>query len=246
MLLLNILKSSNRSDQSTNPTVEEGKHLEFEIPKRSGNQAWNIMLAKVIVSAIYGVGLIGMAIPSTRPYFQSLTPFHLLMSLAFLLWFHRGWTKTFGVFVLLTFALGFGSEVLGVHTGFPFGNYRYGPVLGPQWMQVPLTIGVNWLLLVYMTGYLFLGRIRNHLLAAVAGAAMMVAIDVLIEPVAVALDFWSWENGLIPLQNYLGWFVISFLLQVVYRKMDFEKENALSSYILAHLIAFFAILNLIV
>jgi uncharacterized membrane protein len=41
-------------------------------------------------------------------------------------------------------------------------------------------------------------------------ALLMVALDVLIEPVAVALDFWQWENAVIPIQNFVMWFANGF------------------------------------
>ena len=93
---------------------------------------------------------------------------------------------------------------MGVHTGFPFGSYSYGPVLGFQLFEVPLMIGVNWLLLVYMTGNLFRESIANDWLAAALSASVMVLLDIAIEPVAVALDFWTWEGDIIPLSNFIG------------------------------------------
>jgi putative membrane protein len=40
----------------------------------------------------------------------------------------------------------------------------------------------------------------------------MVGVDVFIEPVAMANDFWSWKDDVVPMQNYLGWGILSFLL----------------------------------
>ena len=94
-------------------------------------------LFKWIISVFYLVGIIGMSIPSIRPFFQALTPFHLLLSLGILLLFHADWNKSFMVFSIMAFVIGFGSEVMGVHTGFPFGNYEYGDVLGIKVFEVP-------------------------------------------------------------------------------------------------------------
>lgn len=199
-----------------------------------------------VLSILYIVGIAGMSIPALRPIFQILTPLNLLLSLGVLMLFHADWNKSFVVFILLAFAIGFGSEVLGVHTGFPFGNYTYGPVLGPKLFEVPLMIGVNWLILVYLSGNLLHKRIKNHWLAAIGSAGLMVGIDFLIEPVAVALDFWSWESGIIPLSNYLGWFGTAFIIQLIYRKMKFQKANSISLFLLINIIVFFASLNIII
>ena len=200
---------------------------------------------KLVITVFYAVGIIGMMIPAFRPAFQMLTPFHLLLSLGILFLFHRDWNLGFLIFAAAAFLLGYGSEVMGVHTGFPFGNYSYGPVLGFQLFEVPLMIGVNWLLLVYMTGNLFKERVSNDLLAAALSASLMVLLDVAIEPVAVALDFWTWEGDIIPLSNFIGWFGVAFLIQLIYRKVVFDKSNAISFYLLLHMAAFFVLLNLL-
>lgn len=198
-----------------------------------------------VITIIYLVGIIGMSIPDVRPYFQLLTPYQLLFTLGIMLFKHRDWNDSFIRFMAAAFLIGYGSEVSGIHTGFPFGNYQYGPVLGPQLFDVPIMIGVNWLILVYLTGTLLNKWIRNNVLAALIGAFAMVMIDYAIEPVAIALDFWTWENGVIPLSNYLGWFGVAFIIQLIFRKADFVKENKITAYLLVNLVAFFVILNFI-
>lgn len=202
-----------------------------------------LSLFQAVISIFYLVGIIGMAIPVTRPYFQLLTPFHLLLNFGILLYFHRGWNMAFMLFLSIGFIIGYGSEVMGVHTGFPFGNYWYGEALGIQLFEVPLMIGVNWLILVYSTGNLLAYKIDNDWLAAALAAFMMMVIDVVIEPVAVQLDFWSWEADIIPVSNFIGWLAVAFIIQVFFRKLNFHKENAISWYLLFNLITFFAVLN---
>ncbi|MFD2201636.1 carotenoid biosynthesis protein [Shivajiella indica] len=208
-------------------------------------QQRKLLLFKLIISIFYVVGIIGMSIPLTRPIFQMLTPFHLLLNLGILLLFHLDWNKNFVVFSFFAFVLGFGSEAMGVHTGFPFGNYNYGPVLGIKLFEVPLMIGINWFILIYLSGQLFHKKIKNDWLASVLGGGLMVAVDYLIEPVAMALDFWSWEMDIIPLSNYLGWFGVAFIIHMIYRKSVFQKKNVISTYLLINLVLFFATLNYI-
>ncbi|MFD2034463.1 carotenoid biosynthesis protein [Belliella marina] len=204
-----------------------------------------VSLFKFIITIFHVVGLLGMAMPLLRPYFQFLTPFHLLLCTGLLFYFHKNWNLAFFLFIFLAFGLGYGSEVMGVQTGFPFGNYVYGPVLGFRLFEVPLLIGVNWLLLVYVSGEIFHRRISNDYLAAAAGATIMVMLDILIEPVAVKLDFWDWKDGIIPVSNFVGWFFVAFFIQLVYRKLSFIKSNPLSLYLLINLAAFFTLLNIL-
>lgn len=202
-------------------------------------------LIKLVLSIVYLVGIGGMAIPSVRPVFQALTPVHLLFTLGVLLLFHEDWNKRFIAFAFAAFAIGFLSEVSGVHTGFPFGNYIYGPVLGIKLWEVPLMIGVNWFLLIYTSGQLMNQLFTNKILASFMGALTMTAVDYLIEPVAVALDFWNWDGGIIPLSNYLGWIGVSFLIQLIYQFTFFKKENPIATYVFVQMVIFFAVLNFI-
>jgi uncharacterized membrane protein len=199
---------------------------------------------RVIVVVFHIVGLIGMIVPSFQPFFQLLTPFHLIVCTLILLVFHLEWNNQFVFFLLLSYLVGFLAEVMGVKTGFPFGNYEYSGVLGLQLWEVPLMIGVNWFLLVYITGSLLHGRMPYYV-AAVIGALIMVLMDVLIEPVAVKLNFWQWENGEIPISNYIGWFGVALILQFFYHRLKFRKENPMSVVLLISLILFFAALNLL-
>ncbi|ERM82874.1 hypothetical protein P872_05345 [Rhodonellum psychrophilum GCM71 = DSM 17998] len=209
------------------------------------HQLDRINIFKLIILVFHIVGIVGMSIPSIRPYFQLLTPFHLLLCTGLLLVFHKGWNVNFLIFSLLAFGIGFGAEVIGVHTQLLFGGYSYGSVLGVKVFEVPLMIGVNWFLLVYLSAEIFEGRIRNWLVAAILGALVMVIMDFLIEPVAVSLDFWAWEGGQIPLSNYTSWFIVALVIQLIYGKLEFRKKNPLALFLLLNLIVFFGILNVV-
>jgi bisanhydrobacterioruberin hydratase len=43
-------------------------------------------------------------------------------------------------------------------------------------------------------------------------AGLTVAFDAVMEPVAIALGYWTWTGGAIPLRNYAAWFLISAVL----------------------------------
>lgn len=207
---------------------------------------WSInklVFFKAWVSLFHAVGIIGLALPITKPIFQQLTPFHLLMTVGLLMYFHRGWNLSFIGFSALAFLTGMTAEIIGVQTGLIFGDYHYGTVLGTKLWGVPLIIGLNWFLLVYLTGEWLDGKIQNHWGASALGALLMVGIDFVIEPVAISLGFWTWTSEAIPLENYLGWFFIAFGLQAAYRYFVFKKQNKLSPFLLLNLVLFFTILS---
>lgn len=202
-----------------------------------------LLIGRILVIAIYTAGVIGLSIPAYRELFLQLTPFQLVFTTGLLLAFHRGWNDAFPIFGAAAFWLGFGSEIIGIHTGYLYGDYVYGPTLDPKLWEVPLVIGLNWFMLVYISGALFSKSVENDYYAALLGAAVMTALDYIMEPVAVAMDMWYWKFEIIPWSNYLGWFGVAFLIHLIYRKTKFNKENPLAKVLLIAMILFFTILN---
>lgn len=204
-----------------------------------------LQIAKFFITILHVVGILGLYWEQTRPLFQLITPFHLLLVTTILLYFHRDFSKSFIVFFFFAFFVGMVTEIVGVNTGLLFGDYSYSTVLGIKAFGVPLMIGLNWFLLVYLTGGIFRNMIKNDLIAAALGAALMVILDLNLEVVAVKLDFWQWHQESIPLSNYITWFLVAFIIQIVSRKVSFEKENPLHLVLFFNLLFFFAILAMV-
>ncbi|NUO03293.1 MAG: carotenoid biosynthesis protein [Saprospiraceae bacterium] len=202
-------------------------------------------LAIAILLLLYGVGITALWF-EVHPDFILLTPFNLLISAALLIWRHPVKDRAMWSFIGLCYAIGFIVEMAGVQTGMIFGEYEYGIVLGPKLLGTPLLIGVNWVILVYasaVTADRFFGKMPRYLRTALA-AAVMVALDVLIEPVAVGFGFWSWAGGVIPLQNYLAWYVLAFLLIALFYQLHrLQVFNKVALVLLVLQFLFFGILN---
>lgn len=105
-------------------------------------------------------------------------------------------------------------EFVGVTTGRPYGAFEYGIELGPMLFgAVPLALPLFFVPLAlnaYLLCLLLLGpvadRRRYRLPPAVAAT---VTIDLVLDPAAVALGFWSYAGGGayygVPLSNFAGW-----------------------------------------
>lgn len=197
-----------------------------------------------LMAATYLAGMIGLQLSFTRPYFLALTPFNLLLSAAILFSFHRDRNRAFLLFCLISFLTGFFIEVAGVASGLIFGEYSYGSTLGVKWLEVPLIIGINWLMLIYSTGIICAGLKTHPALKAAAASLLMVLLDVFIEPVAIAYDFWSWESLPVPVQNYVAWYIISFFLHLLFFFLPFRKENPAAKFLYLFQLVFFLILCL--
>jgi len=212
------------------------------VPERGSGYTLRLTIARIVILVLHGVGILGLSLPEYQDWFLALTPVQLLSSLLIILLFHRGWNDSFPIFAAAAFWIGFGAELIGIHTGYLFGDYVYGPTLGPKLWDVPIIIGVNWFILAYLTGSVF-RKVPNDYYAAFLGALAMTALDYIIEPVAVALDFWHWKFDVIPVENYLGWFGVSFVVHLIFRKAKFEKFNPIALLLLLTLIVFFTVLN---
>jgi len=198
-----------------------------------------------LLIAIYTAGLIGLSAAQTQSLFQQLTPFNLLLSGMILFHFETTKNKPYFVFLIICIVLGFSIEVIGVKTGFIFGEYNYSNVLGPRLLDVPIIIGLNWVILVYCSGILAKSLVQNIYIRAFIGSSLMTLLDFFIEPVAVALNFWQWEAESIPMKNYLAWFVFSYALVFLYLKILPNSSNPIAIRLLLIIISFFILLNFI-
>ena len=174
-----------------------------------------------IILIFHIVGFVGFLINPS--FFKSLSPLNLLLSSGLVLLRSKQTNGKFYGSLLLIAIIGFFLEALGVKTELIFGSYYYGRTLGLKAFSVPLLIGVNWAILLYCTAQF--SQIKNQILNALFGAFLMVFLDFFIEQIASRFDFWYWKNGIIPLQNYIAWFIISFVLNLAFQKRLGQKSN---------------------
>ena len=193
------------------------------------------------IGIIHTVGLLGMLSPC-REWFLVLTPINLLVSAVLVGVGERHWNRNLALVLLGCFVVGFGAEVAGVATGRVFGVYTYGETLGLKLFEVPLVIGLNWAVLVYCTGIITYRIPGADPLKAAVAAALMTGLDYVMEPVAIALDFWSWESEAIPWQNYFAWFVISYVLVRVFHRLEHKAINPVTVGLFVAQAAFFGLL----
>ncbi len=198
-----------------------------------------------ILIIFYAVGIFGLSFPMTKSYTEILTPYTLLMNLALLLIFHRPWTTRHIILYLFIALAGFSVEVAGVYTGMVFGEYNYGHVLGAKLFDTPLIIGVNWLMLIYFVYHLTGLSGISRWLQVITGALLMVTYDVVLEPVAIRMNMWSWSGDDIPFQNYAAWFIISLVFLSVLHIFKVKAENRISPGLFAVQAGFILILNII-
>ncbi|MDK2464162.1 MAG: carotenoid biosynthesis protein [Candidatus Korarchaeota archaeon] len=119
-------------------------------------------------------------------------------------------------------AVGLAFEVVGVRYGIPFGRYSYSE-FGPEILEVPVPVVIAWGIYLFVC-YSAASSLTRRVWARVAlASAMMVALDLAVDPVMVAQGAWSWEEGGpwfgIPLSNFLGWFTVSAVALCLFTKI---------------------------
>ncbi|PWS30780.1 carotenoid biosynthesis protein [Pedobacter paludis] len=199
--------------------------------------------AVAVIIVFHLVGLLGFLIPAAQPYFIRLVPFHLLLMFAVIVFSYNGDIKRLLLFVSGVFLCGFLVEVLGIHTGKIFGSYYYGNTLGYKIAAVPLLMGVNWVILIFSIGQMMKNlKIRNSILASFLGSIALVIFDFFLEPVAMKFDYWHWDWHIIPLQNYIAWFIVSIILLKFYYALGLKQQKYIGSAMFLAQLIFFVVL----
>ena len=139
-----------------------------------------------------------------------------------------------GVALLVLITYTYVIEYIGATTGVPYGEFSYGISLGPMFLgTIPYALPLFFIPLVlnsYLLTVLLLGeRAKSAVVRVPVVAATVVAIDLVLDPAAVALGFWSYSAGGyygVPLINYGGW-VLSAIVATILIDIAFPREPLL-------------------
>ena len=204
---------------------------------------YKFFISIVLLFIFYSIGLLGAFLFDNPIEFFSKTPMNLLISFALLIWNHQDWSNKIVASLITVAFAGYLVEAVGVNTGLIFGQYSYGSTLGYKVFETPLMIGINWILLTYLAIYSFSEIIQNIWLLSFFCGFILVFLDFLIEPVAIAYDFWTWEGQGIPTQNYIAWYICSVILCFVIAKHKEKSHNKIAPVLFVIQFVFFGILN---
>lgn len=215
-------------------------------------------IATAIAVLFHLIGLAGIAFIN-KDLFVRATSLNMLLMLGLLIYTHRKINVAFVIFFITCFSVGYGVELIGTSTGYLFGDYAYGDVLGPKGSGVPLIIGVNWFIIIYCCGVTILAlynRLTRNLdeamrprpimkMASVVsdGALLAVFFDWIMEPAAIRLGYWAWQGGDIPMFNYVCWLIVSAILLMIFHICKFEKQNKFAVNLLLIQLMFFLLLR---
>ncbi|MCC6549952.1 MAG: carotenoid biosynthesis protein [Ignavibacteriaceae bacterium] len=200
----------------------------------------------IILSVMYTVGIIGHSVDWLYPYMIALTPFTLLFTGSLTLYAAGVYRqKSFVIWFLITYIFTFFSEYAGVQTGLIFGAYEYSSVLGFSLGDVPLIIGFNWVLVVVGSIYLASFVSKSNAARIPLAGALAVLFDFFLEPVAIGLNYWTWDDVTVPLQNYIAWFLIAACSAYLFNRFIEKRPDAIFGYYFGLQLLFFIALQIL-
>ena len=129
-------------------------------------------------------------------------------------------------------AYSYGIELVGVRTGWPYGEFSYGVELGPMLFgEVPLGLPVFFFPLVlnaYLLVLLLLGeRAESALPRLLATLSTVLLVDLVLDPGAVGIGFWAYDAQQfygVPWSNYRGW-ILSGTVAVLLFDLGFDRAG---------------------
>lgn len=202
-----------------------------------------LKLSVFIIILFHISGFIGLN-TEYKHWFLNNTPLNLLVSSFLLLWNHNKLNSKIVLTVLFVIITGLLIEITGVKTGLVFGIYHYGKTFGLQISDVPVVIGLNWAMLCFSSSVIADKYINGLFKKAFIAGIIPLCIDFFIEHVCEKLDFWYWDKSIIPVQNFVSWFIFSFCFALIIIPALKNTENKFAPYFLSVQFVFFLLLNI--
>ena len=140
-----------------------------------------------------------------------------------------------GILLLLLTGYVYFIEYIGIRYGWPYGNFQYLVELGPMISDIPMALPLFFIPLV-LNGYLLTLLIVNKYpinqrLIIPISIVVIILIDLVLDPAAVSLGFWSYGNGGefygVPYTNYQGW-LLSGGISVLVVSRVFNRKKLLA------------------
>ena len=190
--------------------------------KKNFSVAFILLIWLFHVSAIIGISL------GYLNWFAGKTWLNLLiLNLSLFIIYPLYKPKNLLVYLMIAL-LGFLIEFLGVNYGWFFGEYQYGRNLGIKIAETPVLIGLNWAMLVMVTSQIAKSFLSKKWMQVSFAAGLMLLLDFLMEKTAPTFDFWAFKNEVVPISNFIAWFVFAVLFQLIAQAFNSKGDNQIS------------------
>jgi len=147
----------------------------------------------------------------------------LLATLASLALSVREWRGA-PLLVLSGMLAGFFSELAGLSLGLPFGRYTYLKFEEARLLGVPVPVVFAWGIYLYVSYLASIALAAGRRARLLLAPALMVLLDLAVDPVMVEAGFWRWYGGGpwfgIPTENFAGWYLVSLASCALYARLS--------------------------
>jgi bisanhydrobacterioruberin hydratase len=183
-------------------------------------------------------GIIGISL-GYQDWFIDKTPINLSLVFILLVINFPLFSTRYILSTSLFFVVGMAVEWVGVTYGVLFGSYSYGDSMGFKIAGVPILIGANWAILVLTTGVCANALAQSRKIRVLIGALLMLFLDFFMERSAPIFDFWTFDNYVAPIENYISWFVLALGLHAVFQYVAITGNKRFSLHVVIAQFVFF-------
>ena len=192
--------------------------------------------AVFLISVLFFVSSFFMSMFNEIPSFSSISSIFIIIFAIpsyYALISHLGNRKGLIVIIILSI-LPVLIEGFAVWTGFPYGGFEYGSRLG--WLLfglVPPTVSFAYLPILLCSLYVASQYTKKIALFSLIAAIFNLLVDLVIDPAAVHIGFWSYTYGglyfRVPLSNFLGWLVTGAIYAAIFYQISGNESLPLPS-----------------
>lgn len=196
---------------------------------------------------LFACGIFFHWFPLTRSFVIKLTDLFLLLMNGGVLYFiiRQDRERKIYIWAIFTVLITYLAELAGVLTGKIFGFYLYASGMHWKIAAVPVVIALNWAVLILGSWAWAILITKIPILQIVVGMILIVLFDMILEPLAMKMDYWQWAGGVIPLQNYLAWAVIAGIFFLLLKGFNIRYEGSLPRLFFVVQIVFFLLILLL-
>ena len=202
------------------------------------------LVVLAITSFFLLAGVVQYAIGLT--YVLRLTPVVIGIIAALVMLYWHAPPRRKASLIMVAFLVGFIAEIVGVNTGLLFGDYTYGSVMGLKIAGVPILIGITWALVTIAAWQIVSMSPYSRGAKIFLAACLVVIFDLILEQYATAFGLWQWDGGIIPLKNYISWFIVAAAITTSYSLVAKQsKPNIYGACVLPVLALYFWLMLLV-
>lgn len=126
-----------------------------------------------------------------------------------------GWNKAL-IFIIVLSLYAILIETLAIITGIPYSHFQYSGLIGLKLFgHTPYTVPFAYVPLFLGCFYLAILLSKSKWKIITLSTLLVLVTDLVLDPAAVALNFWTFQSGGfyygVPLSNFFGWIITGFI-----------------------------------